>query len=299
MLSKLSVSFILAVAYCLNTVAGAQDIVITAGVSTGSYYSLSSVLKKELRRQNLLVEIIPSVGSLENLERLSDSEHPANIGLTQADTLKHYLANNYKFARNMLVLGEIGKECVFIIAGNKYAIYNDDDLQQDNGQLMAISHPKSGVAITYQYMTSLEPKFQHTPARYMDGLEALAEIQLGSEYNPIKALMLVMHPKTMFPEVEWVLRNINDYRFVTVDDWDLNDKLPDGSSLYTYEDVNLSGTLLPEKEKYLALGKEYDIEVETICTKGLLIAAKNKLDRTQKIKLNKAVRRARDKLRLD
>ena len=197
----------------------------------------------------------------------------------------------------MSALGEIGKECVFIIANRNGDIDDDDDLQSDDGYQLAINHPNSGPAITYQYMSLLEPKFKRTTVEYIDGMEALLRIEANSEHDKVKALMLVMHPRTMFPEIEWVIQNNNIFHFVAVNDWDLDDRMPDGSSLYEYEDAVLSGRL--EAEGYLSIGKEYDIEVETICTRGLIIANKDKLNIKLEGNLARAMLRAKDRLSLD
>ena len=59
------------------------------------------------------------------------------------------------------VLGEIGKECVFIVTGKDSDLKSDSDLQQPGkGRLIAVQSPNSGVAGTWEYMTRLEPAFK-------------------------------------------------------------------------------------------------------------------------------------------
>src|SRR5512144_1718512 len=92
-------------------------LVISTGKSSGGYNAIGERLKAVMAEQNITAQVLPSVGSLENLERLDDPAHPVNVGLTQADALKYYLGEHPKFADKLFMLGEIGKECVFIATG--------------------------------------------------------------------------------------------------------------------------------------------------------------------------------------
>ncbi|MEZ5582176.1 MAG: hypothetical protein R3F37_04760 [Candidatus Competibacteraceae bacterium] len=98
--------------------------------------------------------------------------------------------------------------------------------------------PNSGVAVTYEYMTQLEPKFKNTAPAFVDTMEALLQIKAGGQ-NKIKAAMLVQRPSAKSPAMQVVLDNPEEFHFVPVKDWDLNDKLPDGRAVYTFENVTV------------------------------------------------------------
>jgi TRAP-type uncharacterized transport system substrate-binding protein len=206
------------------------------------------------------------VGSLENLKRLNDPANPVNIGLTQADALKYHLGKQPDMADRLMMLGEIGKECVLIIAAKNSGIDSDDDLQENRGNLIAVQSPNSGVAVTYEYMVQLEPRFKNTAPAFVDAMEALLQIKTGGAQNKIKAAMLVQRPSAKSPPMQVVLENPKVFQFVSVKDWDLNDKLPDGSAVYTFEEVTV------EKKNW-----GFDTQVDTICTRGLLVGSKDKL----------------------
>jgi TRAP-type uncharacterized transport system substrate-binding protein len=270
-------SFLLSIATLgLATAIQAADpaIVISTGKEGGGYHGIGNRLKSVLAEQGVTAEVLTSVGSVQNLNRLNDPESPVNVGLTQADALKHYLNDHPGFADQYLTLGEIGKECVFTITGKDSGIEDDDDLQEKGDQQISVQDPNSGVAVTWSYMTRLEPNFKNTTAAFVDTMEALLQIKAGDQNNKLKAAMLVQKPEARSPAMQVVLDNPEDFRFVSVTDWDLNDELPDGSAVYTFEDVTV-------EEKQWA----FDTTVDTICTRGLLLAARDKLTPDQRSRL--------------
>jgi TRAP-type uncharacterized transport system substrate-binding protein len=256
------------VALWLSAAAQTNDpaLVISSGKSGGGYNAIGTRLKTVMAEQGINAEVLTSVGSLENLKRLDDPASPVNIGLTQADALKYYLRDNPRFADKLFMLGEIGKECVFIVTGKDSGIHSDADLQKKQGNLIAIRDPDSGTAVTYSYMIQLEPNFKNTPAAFVDTMEALLQIKTAGKENKIKAAMFVQRPTVKSPEMQVVLEDPKDFRFVPVTDWDLNDKLPDGTAVYTFEKVTVA------EKKW-----GFDTKVDTICTRGLLIGSKDKL----------------------
>ena len=253
-------------------------IVVSTGKSGGGYNTIGERLKSVLAEQEQPAQVLTSVGSLENLNRLDDPKSPVNVGLTQADALKYYLKDHPAFADQFINLGEIGKECVFIVTGKDSDIQDDSDLQQGKGRLIAVQSPNSGVAVTWEYMTVLEPKFQNTAPAFVDGAEALLQIKSSGKASKIQAVMVVQRPMAKSTEIQVVLENPKDFRLVSVKDWDLNDKLPDGSAVYTFEKVTLA------EKKW-----GFDTTVDTICTRGLMLANKTKLTTDQRTRLAKVM----------
>ena len=251
-------------------------IVITTGKSGGGYNTIGERLKNVLAEQDQPAQVQTSAGSLENLNRLDDPQSPVNIGLSQADALKYYLKDHPSFADKLINLGEIGKECVFIVTGKDSDIHDDSDLQKASGKLIAVQSPNSGVAVTWEYMTVLEPAFKNTAPAFVDGAEALLQMKSSGKASKIQAAMVVQRPMAKSTEMQVVLENPQDFRLVPVKDWDLNDELPDGSAVYTFENVTVA------EKKW-----GFDTTVGTICTRGLLLANKTKLTAEQRARLSK------------
>lgn len=251
-------------------------IVITTGKSGGGYNTIGERLKNVLAEQDQPAQVQTSAGSLENLSRLDDPQSPVNIGLSQADALKYYLKDHPSFADKLINLGEIGKECVFIVTSKDSNIHDDSDLQKASGKLIAVQSPNSGVAVTWEYMTVLEPAFKNTAPAFVDGAEALLQMKSSGKASKIQAAMVVQRPMAKSTEMQVVLENPQDFRLVPVKDWDLNDELPDGSAVYTFENVTVA------EKKW-----GFDTTVDTICTRGLLLANKTKLTAEQRARLSK------------
>ena len=253
-------------------------IVISTGKSGGGYNTVGERLKSVLAEQDQPAQVQTSAGSLENLNRLDDPQSPVNVGLTQADALKYYLKEHPGFADQFISLGEIGKECVFIVTGKDSDIRDDSDLQQAKGRLIAVQSPNSGVAVTWEYMTVLEPEFKNTAPAFVDGAEALLQIKSGGKASKIQAAMVVQRPMAKSTEMQVVLENPKDFRLIPIKDWDLNDKLPDGSAVYTFENVTVA------EKKW-----GFDTTVDTICTRGLMLVNKSKLTADQRTRLSKVM----------
>lgn len=252
---------------------GASDgtLVMSAAKKGGGYWGVGTRLRDVAQLQGLTIDVIESNGSLQNLQRLDDPDSPVALALTQADALKHYLHSHPTFVKKVDILESIGHECVLVIAGIDRGIDSVKDLWGDNGRVMAIRSPDSGVAATFDYMTLLEPRFKATVVKHMETLEAMERIKEPGDAGGLSAVMLVQRPKVRSPEVDLALRQPEVYRFVDIDDSALEDKLPSGQAVYTLMDITL-------QRGEGAAG----VTVRTICTEGLLLAAKSKLSEAQR-----------------
>lgn len=254
------------------------EFVISAGKQGGGYYGIATRLEKVLKEQGATLGVQESVGSLQNLQRLDADDSPVNLAITQADALKLYLNKNPGFLDKFEILESVGKECVFVIAGKDSGLLSHEDMQKEGDKHIAILSPDSGVAVTYELMSTLAPKFRNTQVRYMDTMEAMW--QIGSGQDNLHAVMLVQRPKVRSPEMQLALRHPEDYRFVPIDDKDLEDRLPDGTAVYEFLDLAL-----------VQQGSAGQVTVKTICTEGLLVGAKDKIPAPQRSQLKDVLAR--------
>ena len=248
--------------------AASSEVVISTGKRGGSYYGIGLRLQTELRLDHEReVFVATSEGSLENLARLDDPQSKVNVALTQADALKRYLGDHPEFAEEYLVLADLGRECVFIVAAREGPIESAADLKKAGGHQISVDAPTSGAAVTWENMTRLEPSFGNTSPVFVDFMEAMLQIKAGGEFSPLKAAMFVQRPRQRSPAAVLAYEHPGDYRFVRIESTDVSgDLLPDGSAVYTFERVTLGGK-----------SRKQPIEVETLCTRGLMLAAKSKL----------------------
>ncbi len=86
------------------------------------------------------------------------------------------------------------------------------------------------------------------------------------------ALMLVQHPKVHTVEIRYALEHPQQYRFVAIKDLELSELLPDGRPVYQALDLPLQRSSWNKATR----------SVETVCSKGLLVGARDKLSDAQR-----------------
>ena len=101
--------------FIFPAVAAAQGYVISSGAEGGNYHSIGARLTAMLTQESMKARNEASVGSLENLNRLADSGHPANVVIAQADAVRYYLDEHPAFTKKLVVLDDLGRECVALI----------------------------------------------------------------------------------------------------------------------------------------------------------------------------------------
>jgi hypothetical protein len=244
------------------------DAVISTGREGGNYYYIGQRLKSAmLLEHDTWLEVLTSRGSLQNLRRFDDPQSPVGIALTQTDALNHYLRQHPEFAEDFLVLGDVGKECVFIVVGHESGLTTAANLKEETGGELSVDDAESGASVTFEHMTELEPRFRAITPVSVDVMEALLQIKVAGEHTKLRAAMIVQRPKALSPPIETVLENPDTYRFVPIAEADIgNAKLPDGSAVYTFERVAVGGK-----------SDRRSVEIDTLCTRGLMLASKEKL----------------------
>jgi hypothetical protein len=244
------------------------DAAMSTGREGGNYYYIGQRLKSAmLLEHDTWFEVLTSRGSLQNLRRLDDPESPVGIALTQADALNHYLQQHPEFVEDFLVLGDVGKECVFIVVGQESGLTTAADLKKETGGELSVDDAESGASVTFEHMTELDPRFRAITPVSVDVMEALLQIKVAGERTKLRAAMIVQRPKALSEPIKTVLENPDTYRFVPITEVDIgNAKLPDGSAVYTFERVAVGGK-----------SNRRSVEIDTLCTRGLMLASKKKL----------------------
>lgn len=239
------------------------DYVIGTGRPGGGYHVVGTRLRGLLTAQGNSAEVLATSGSLENLERLGSPASPVNVVLSQADALDYFLKDHPDFTDRFLTIDSWGSECVFIVTRRDSGIRTDRDLQAKANARMAILSSESGVSVTFRNMSLLEPAFNNIRVLYMDTVEALESLSGPEKSRKVDAVMLVQHPKARPLEMKTVLADLERYNFVQIKDGDLQDRLLDGTRVYSQVDIS------PEPMS--------GIGVQTICTKRLMLASRDKL----------------------
>jgi hypothetical protein len=258
-----------------NTESG---IIISAGREGLGYWGIATRLQAVALEASVPVEVLESVGSTENLERLADPKSPVSLALTQSDALRSYLDLHPGFRVDLEIFESIGKECVFVITHASSGVHSVDDLRASGaGHRLAIQSADSGSAVTFDVMRKLDPDLGNTVVVYMDTQVAMD--QLGTDVpNVVDTVMLVHRPKVHSPELRHALTNPEQFQLVSFDDPNLSGKLPNGDPVYTPLDVPL-----------IRRGWKTERSVRTLCMKGLLVGSRSKLSPTDRTRLERII----------
>jgi hypothetical protein len=259
----------------------AADLVLSTGPAKGSYHYIGERLKTELLvGHEQRIELVASAGSSENLTRLDDPESPVNVALTQADVLSLFLKENPRFTDRFVQLGDVGKECAFLIGSARSPATTFTELKTAGGKV-SIGGDDSGAKVTFNSLASLDPSLARLRPVSVPTLEAVLQLQSPRPESGLAAAMIVQRPRRVSPAFEHVLRHGEAYRWIPIRQAEVaGASLPDGSPLYTFERVEVGGV----RGKGLA--------VDTLCTRGLLLAATEKLTAAQRALLSEVMREA-------
>lgn len=228
----------------------AADLTISTGYSGGSYHNVfGKNLGKILSERGHTVSLAESLGSVENLSRIELGE--ADIGFSQADA---YAASD----PNVEIIGSLGKECLFVAASENSNVNDEDDLQSE-GVRIAVGEQGSGSAVSWNYARQLEPDYMKASTYYQGGILALSKVKTG-QYD---AFFWVMTPDNLDHKyLKAVRQEGSEMKMIDFNDWDMNDTLSNGESVYEFHDVELETGMFADS-------------VEVPCTDVLVVANTN------------------------
>lgn len=227
------------------------DVTVTTGRPGGSYYGVQGPkIVKFLKGVGVTASFVESSGSLDNLSKVAKGE--SQIGIAQADAIMFFKRTNPQLGTKIEIGGSLGRECVFIVAKKGGKVNFDDDLQV-KGVSIAAGSPGDGSRATWDYMGMLEDKFKNPTIIDVGGASGLAQTATGTA----SAFIFVTNPDPMSlfsNELFLLTRGNKSLQFVPIADWNLNDKLPNGDAVFTYDKVVIKpGTLVDEKLSTICL----------------------------------------------
>jgi len=284
-LTRAAVSFVLLLATWTTTgPAHAEGVVIASGRPGGYYHAIARGLRVVLRSEHgIATDVVPSSGSMENLATLDDPDSLVNVALAQADALQSYLVAHPDFADRYAQIADAGKECAFIVVPRKDRITRLDALAAEGRRTIAVGEAGSGAAVTWTNMTRMRPALAATRPVEQGVIEALLEMRgpRGAGQSAA-AVMMVQRPMAVATPLEVVLQNKDDYALLPILPGDLGtSRHKDASGAYSFEKV------------VVGFGRESQAGIDTICTRGLVLASKSKLSTDELSAVRKAVETSR------
>jgi TRAP-type uncharacterized transport system substrate-binding protein len=253
----------------------ATNMVISSGLQGGGYWKAAERLHTVASGLGLTVRNQASIGSLANMKELMAAGSPVSLAFVQADALQYYLKENPSAAQAIETLAPLGEECVFIISNSDSDIETDKDMQKSDRLHLGINSPNSGIWVTFDYMKSLIPEFQKTTLIYGDTVQLMTDMA-HPKTNIDEALMIVHGPNERSPEIDMVIANPEQFRFVEISDERLAQTTATGEAVY-------------RRVKVAPGAVENADPVETICMHALLLTNRNKLTAQQREKLTAVI----------
>jgi TRAP-type uncharacterized transport system substrate-binding protein len=259
-----------------------RTIAISSGYQDGYYDSVARLLRATLLMElELPVELAQSAGSVENLTRLDDPSSLTAIALTQADALADYSSAHPEFGEKYVVLGELGDECAFLITTAKGGPASLSDLHGGAMGGVAVGDVRSGAAVTWRHLAHLDPRLAETAAEPISVIEAMLDLNANPRRMPVAGALVVQRPLSMSAPIEMVVNNPERFRFVPIRATDI--ALPEEKTSeqagYRFKQVSL-------------MGSDQWIKVETLCTRGLVLAEKHKLGEARLRDITRALYKA-------
>jgi TRAP transporter TAXI family solute receptor len=229
----------------------ALAVTITTGSKKGNYFKVGYNLSHAIGGKNT---VIPSKGSIENLDRLIKGT--AQVGIVQMDAYAYYIEKHPEAINDIEIIGNLYKECAYLAVRCKGKVKNEDNLQTVKNIKIAVGKKGSGTAVSWNYMLQLEPKYKNAQVMFTGGVRSLGKLAS----KQLDAVMWVTAPKINGKMASTVMKN-KELCLVGFNDMDLNDKLEStGKPVYNFNTIDISKGLFNDKE------------IKTICVDAVIVA---------------------------
>lgn len=194
-------------------------------------------------------------GSAENLQLLLGGK--ADIAFVQADVyaLAHETAP--AVAQDLLVIGRLADECVYVARRKDGRIGSFDDLKAPDGDTparVAVGPPESGPAGTWLWLANREPALATAEIDDEGGTLALNQLAVGR----FDAVVWVTDPTNFEQKMLRTLQANSELELLPINDKALLTPLSDGTVVYSKKKVKTSAGWSAKK-------------LETICTSALVL----------------------------
>lgn len=104
-----------------------RTLTMTTGSESGGYHQFGLALKERLAQEGLTLELLPSMGSVENLQRLTDPQSTVEVGLVQSGTTRHETADTLS---GLASLGAIYHEPLWLFQRKDLELHQLNDLME-------------------------------------------------------------------------------------------------------------------------------------------------------------------------
>jgi len=206
---------------------------------------------------------LPSEGSGQNLDLLAAGE--ANIAFAQADVYAEKRAGDPERYRDVLPIGRLAPECVYIARRKQEPKTTLESLAAGASKgraVIAVGDAESGMSWSWAYIRRLMPGLSAVETSHESGTLSLNQLALGS----LDAVAWVTDPNNVEQKMLRALLANDRLELMPVSDPALLVPHADGTVIYEARDVKVGGGLRGSK-------------VPTICTSAVLFSRRDASER--------------------
>ena len=236
---------------------------LATGPTGQTYHRVYGVrLRRFLRQFDVSFRV--TAGSIQNVRMLADGE--ADLAFAQADVYASAVRRDPDRYGDILVLGRLADECVYIAHRRDGPVQRFEDLKQPlpggRQPRVAVGPTESGGAYTWTYLTTLDPGLEPTSLQDLGGTLAINK-QAG---GVVEAVVWVTDPHNFEHDMLRAVKADGNLSLMDVSDPRLEFTMPDGPRIYEVMTVRtglgwFGGTFRAPR-------------IETLCTAALVLARK-------------------------
>ena len=231
---------------------------IASGESGGTYRRVYAInFERQLRSYNVFHR--NTAGSGENLELLVSGK--ADVAFAQADIYAAQLRENPERLEDVILIGRIATECVYIAYRSGGAVTSLAQLGQPvagRPAKIAVGPALGGASGTWNLFTILDPTLANAVVDHGGDTLALNQLAVGA----FEAMIWVTDPKNRRHKLLQAVRSNSEIKLMPIDNPKLAYTLPSGIKIYERRTVTLEEGWRADK-------------LNTICTGALVLARKN------------------------
>ena len=231
---------------------------IASGLSGGTYRGVYATNLAGLMRDYDTLHQATS-GSGQNLEYLAAGK--VDVAFSQADVYAARLASDPARYGDLLVIGKLADECIYIAHRATGPVRNLEalgDSVEGRPARIAVGAAGGGMSGTWSYLTLLDPNLSGAEVVEEGGTLALNQLAVGS----FNAVGWVTDPANLAHKMLRAVVANKDLVLMSLNDPELVAALPDGTRVYNRRTVALSDSWPTPK-------------LQTICTSALMLTRKD------------------------
>ena len=238
-------------------------LLVASGLPGGTYRNIyARNFEREMRGFKFIY--VESPGSGRNLDMLADGK--ADLAFAQADIFAERMAGDPHRYGELMVLGRLADECLFIAHRKDGPVTNLAQLAGEGGEegeagqpgRIAVGDPESGMAGTWSYLVTLDPSLKRAEVDETTDTLAINQLAVGV----FDAVGWITDPGNEGHKMLRAARGNDGLAIMSITDRMLLAPLADGTRIYETRKIKLAGGIVKD-------------DFQTLCTSAMVFTRKD------------------------